>query len=210
MAHKNTKKTKKDDSTQSFIDIVDIRNGLIYTDRQLVSVLDVSCINYHLLSNDEQNLVEDGFGGMMTSLTFPIQIFIQTRRLDLTDASRELRTAASKLQGALREYSQDILDHLAAWSSIHTTFTRRTLVVVACDKKSGLADLERRRSMIVNGLRRLNLISRPLNTEELADILYVIYNKTRANTARLQDVREHGFFTPVIGKTEKEKMLGGV
>ncbi|MBT9148231.1 MAG: hypothetical protein DDT32_02001 [Syntrophomonadaceae bacterium] len=81
-------------------------------------------------------------------------------------------------------------------------------MVVACPEKNGQVELERRRSMVVNGLRRLDLTSRSLTTEELADILYVIYNKTRANTARLQDVREHGFFAPVIQKIEKTRSQG--
>jgi len=208
MSPQKPKKKPKDNSTQGFIGVNNIRNGLIYTNEQIVSVLDVSCINYHLLSNDEQNLIEDGFARMMTSLAFPVQIFIQTRRLDLTDAAQELRVAASKLRGVLRDYSQDILDHLAAWSTIHTTFIRRTLMVVSCHEKEGTIELERRRGMVIDNLRRLDLNSRPLSSEELADILYIIYNKTRANTARLQHAREHGFFAPVVEKRPKNNQRG--
>lgn len=48
-----------------------------------VMVIECKGINYDLLSEDEKNAVEAGFIAMLNTLRFPIQLYVQTRTLNL-------------------------------------------------------------------------------------------------------------------------------
>ena len=46
-------------------------------------------INYDLLSEDEKDAVQQGFIELLNTLRFPIQLYVQTRTLDLTDTIKK-------------------------------------------------------------------------------------------------------------------------
>ncbi|OGZ08477.1 MAG: hypothetical protein A2942_00770 [Candidatus Lloydbacteria bacterium RIFCSPLOWO2_01_FULL_50_20] len=70
--------------TQDFIPIKDIRNGVIVLNNgDLRMVLMTSSLNFGLKSGDEQAAIILQFQNFLNSLEFPIQIFIQSKRLDI-------------------------------------------------------------------------------------------------------------------------------
>ena len=68
-----------------------------------VMVIECKGINYDLLSEDEKYAVEAGFIAMLNTLRFPIQLYVQTRTLNL-------RT----LVGKYSERTDDIKDQILA------------------------------------------------------------------------------------------------
>ena len=71
-------------STQEFVPIKEIRDGVVtLKNNSLVVVLLVSSINFALKSPDEQQAILLQFQNFLNSLDFTIQIFIQSRRLDI-------------------------------------------------------------------------------------------------------------------------------
>lgn len=70
--------------SQDFIPIKEIRDGVVVlTDGGLRSILTVSSLNLGLKSQEEQDATIMQFQNFLNSLEFPIQIVVQSRRLDI-------------------------------------------------------------------------------------------------------------------------------
>jgi type IV secretory pathway VirB4 component len=70
--------------TQEFIPIKDVRNGVIVLNNgDLRIMLMTSSLNFGLKSSDEQTAIIMQFQDALNSLEFPIQIYIQSKRLDI-------------------------------------------------------------------------------------------------------------------------------
>lgn len=71
-------------ATQDFVPIKEVRDGvIILKDGSLRSILLASSLNFSLKSDDERNAILLQFQDFLNSLDFPIQIYIQSRRLDI-------------------------------------------------------------------------------------------------------------------------------
>lgn len=71
-------------ASQEFVPITDIQNGVVtLKDGSLRAVLMASSVNFSLKSNDERAAIMYQFQDFLNSLDFSVQIFIQSRRLDI-------------------------------------------------------------------------------------------------------------------------------
>jgi hypothetical protein len=72
-------------TTQDFIEIEDIKDDvLLMKDRSAVLVIEVSAVNFWLLSNEEQISMIYSYGELLNSLSFPIQILILSKKMDIS------------------------------------------------------------------------------------------------------------------------------
>ena len=72
-------------STQEAIPIEDIRDNLvILKDGSAALILQVSALNFDLLSQREQEALIFAYGSLLNSLSFSIQIFIRSQKKDIT------------------------------------------------------------------------------------------------------------------------------
>lgn len=78
------KKQQIKSTTQDFTEIVDIVDDIIlFKGKSACCVLDVSSVNFFLLSADEQNARIYGYMSLINSLSFAIQILIVSKRVDM-------------------------------------------------------------------------------------------------------------------------------
>jgi len=71
-------------ASQDFVPVKAVREGVvILRDGKLRAVLMASSLNFALKSEDEQNAIVSQFQNFLNSLDFSIQIFIQSRELDI-------------------------------------------------------------------------------------------------------------------------------
>ena len=72
-------------STQSTLSIIDIKEDVvILTGKRYRAVFQVKAINFDLLSEDEQDSIIYAYASLINSLSFPIQILVKTRQLNIT------------------------------------------------------------------------------------------------------------------------------
>ena len=101
-------------ATQEFVPIKEIRNGVVVLlDNSLRLVLMASSLNFALKSQAEQEAILFQFQNFLNSLDFSVQIFIQSRRLDirpyialLEERKKEQETELMKIQ--ITEYVEFI------------------------------------------------------------------------------------------------------
>ncbi|HET7713363.1 MAG TPA: hypothetical protein VFK94_02980, partial [Patescibacteria group bacterium] len=71
-------------STQDHLDILDIRdNVIILKNGNAAGVLQTNAVNFDLLSESEQDALIFAYASLLNSLTFPIQIVIRSKRMDI-------------------------------------------------------------------------------------------------------------------------------
>ena len=194
-------------ATQDFVPIDKIRDGIItLKNGELRAVLMTSSINLALKSEDEQTAVIMQFQNLLNSIEFPIQIFIQSRRLNikpyltlLTERSTEVKEDLLKIQ--IREYIQ-FIDRFTSETNI---MTKHFFVVIpyypsslsnsAQDVSSllsfnskkvdhtadgrfeqGRIQLEQRISTVTQGLSRFGVRAVKLSTEEVVELFYKLFN----------------------------------
>jgi hypothetical protein len=74
----------KSTATQNFVPLKEVRDGFaVLKDGSLRSLLMCSSLNFALKSEEEQNSILFQFQSFLNSLDFSIQIFIQSRKLDI-------------------------------------------------------------------------------------------------------------------------------
>ncbi|MDE1875013.1 MAG: hypothetical protein KGH68_03040 [Patescibacteria group bacterium] len=90
-------------TTQDFVPIKEIRQGVIVLkDGSLRAIVMASSLNFALKSADEQQSIILQFQNFLNSLDFSVQIFIQSRRLDI-------RPYIALLENRLKEQTSDLL-----------------------------------------------------------------------------------------------------
>jgi type IV secretory pathway VirB4 component len=83
-------------STQNSLLVSEVRDGIaIMNDGSFRAVVMCKSINFDLMSPQEREAVEFSYQGFLNSLYFPLQIFMRSRRIDLTPYLDKL----SKIRG---------------------------------------------------------------------------------------------------------------
>lgn len=192
------------DSTQYFVPIKDIKDGVvILKSGQMCMVLLASSINFALKSSDEQQAILSQFQSFLNSIDFSLQIYVQSRRLDIRPyleilAEREPAQDNDLMKIQLREY----IEYIRAFTSQVDIMTKNFFVVIpytplvlemkgitaflkktpATDETRGTkfaedrTQLEQRVSIVEQGLARIGIRTTPLGSDELTELYYHIFN----------------------------------
>lgn len=139
-------KTTGGSSTQKYVDIEAIREGvIILKSGALRSVLLVSSINFDLKSSQEQDAIIGQYQNFLNSLDFPVQIVISSRRFNIDPYLALLHEKESEqtnelLRFQISEY-KNFIKNLTEVSNIMAKFFYVVVPFSSSeDEKSGLID----------------------------------------------------------------------
>lgn len=129
------KKTNSTLSTQLFLDIAEIKdNVVVLKNGGLRAILQTSSINFNLKSEEEQNSIIYGYQGFLNSLEFPIQIVIQSRKLDVDKYIENVREIGEKhTNPLLKEQTGEYCDYIQKLVEYADIMEKRFYVVVPYD-----------------------------------------------------------------------------
>ncbi|MCX6702478.1 MAG: hypothetical protein NTW60_01250 [Candidatus Wolfebacteria bacterium] len=83
---------KETGATQQFVDIEDIKDGVVILKNSgLRRLLMVSGTNFELKSEEEQNMITMSYQGFLNTLDFSIQIVIHSRKLNIESYLKKLK-----------------------------------------------------------------------------------------------------------------------
>ena len=87
------------DSIFEFMEFDEIVDNMIVRKNgtQYIMILQCNGVNYDLMSEDEKISVEEGFVQFLNTLRFPIQLYIQSRTLNLRDIIDEYKSRVDNL-----------------------------------------------------------------------------------------------------------------
>ncbi|MBI2034524.1 MAG: hypothetical protein HYT11_02205 [Candidatus Levybacteria bacterium] len=80
-------------TTQKFIEIIDIIDNVVFlAGGNAALIIDVTASNFSLSSKEEQDARLFAYAALLNSLTFPIQIVVRNKRVDITSYIKGLET----------------------------------------------------------------------------------------------------------------------
>src|SRR5437868_6138881 len=86
-------------STQKFTEIKLIKDNIVlFTAGNACAVIEVQASNFSLLSKEEQDIKIYSYASLLNSLSFPLQILVRNKKLDITNYLTTLDDAAGKTQ----------------------------------------------------------------------------------------------------------------
>jgi hypothetical protein len=85
-------------SSQEHLPIADIcEDVVLYKDGGVALIMESTSLNFSLLSEKEQEAVIAAYAALLNSLSFSIQIFVQTQRKDISSYMKYLDESAKKI-----------------------------------------------------------------------------------------------------------------
>ena len=223
------------ESIKDFMEFDEVVDNMIVrkNNSQYVMVLQCNGVNYDLMSEQEKISVEAGFVQFLNTLRFPIQLYVQSRTLNLVDIiaeykgrieelNYEIQKIDTKIDEAVKkgnralkeklefekrrkinilEYGISITDYVEKLGSNKNILQQRTYVVVSyyaaeigvgTDKYSKeelynmcFSELYTRCQNIASALGTSQVTCKILDSEELAELLYIAYNRDESEVLQL-------------------------
>ncbi len=129
------KKTSSTLSTQLYLDIAEIKdNVVILKNGGLRAVIQTNSINFNLKSEEEQNSIIYGYQSFLNSLDFPVQIVIQSRKLDVDNYIETVREIGQSHQNELlREQTGKYCDYIKKLVEYADIMEKKFYVIVPYD-----------------------------------------------------------------------------
>lgn len=208
-----------------------------------VMVLKCQGINYDLMSENEMLAVEEGFSNFLNTLKYPIQLYVQSRSLNLEEGINIYRKRLDYLKDdyskaeleaynlkksnkltlkekeaidfevrkkrTLLEYGADIVSYVEKMSLNKSILQRKYYVVVSYyTSELGMAtnftkeeahdlaysELYTRCRSISGALLPCGVESSIMKSDELAEMLYIAYNKDDADVYNIKKAIDNGFY----------------
>ncbi len=89
-------------STQEHLDVQEIKNDLVILKSGTVcGVLQTTAVNFDLLSEIEQDATIAAFSMLLNSITFPVQVVIRSKRLDITKYIEKVHRVEQRIEDPL-------------------------------------------------------------------------------------------------------------
>lgn len=185
----------KKGSSRHQISIKGVEDGvLILPNDKYRIIIETSSINFHLMSEDEQDALVDVYRAFLNSLSFPIQILQKVRALDLDNYlqnfENQIKTETVDI------YKSQINGYIGYVQSLVKTnriLSRRFYIVIPYHVRGkegiGIAreQLANRLAIVEKGLSNIGLKTRSLSSLEVLDLFYSSYNPT---DSRLQPLTQ--------------------
>ena len=191
-------------STQKFVPVRDVRdNVLILKSGKMCTILLASSINFALKSQEEQQAILKQFQTFLNTLDFSLQIYIQSRRLNIEPYLAQLtEQEGSQYNDLMRIQLREYIDFVRKFTQEVDVMTKNFFVVVSytpsrIDAKKGITSLlggntagtpgktdfeehrtqlDQRVSIVEQGLNRLGVRTVPLQNDDLIELYYHIFN----------------------------------
>ena len=202
-------------ASQKFVPIREVRDGIvILKDGSLRALVLASSVNFALKSQDEQSAMLAQFQSFLNTLDFSLQIYVQSRELDINPYLELLRDREDEqdndlMKVQLREY----IGFIETFTKEVDVMTKSFFVVVpyapaSIDIKGGVrrvlgftntpkqtpeaqfeeyrSQLEHRINVVEQGLNRLGVRTIVLGTNEVIELFYQLFNPEEHNAAPKQ------------------------
>ena len=244
---KNQKKQKNVVFTEipvfDFMQFDKIEDNMIVQDNETRYLMVIECegVNYDLMSNMEKTAVEAGFVQFLNSLRHTIQIYTQTRTVNIEESIMNYRAKIEELAKTLEtkqrkhtamvqegiatqkqiedskreiarlqnlyDYGVDVVENIEKTSQNKNVLRKHYYIIVpyySSEIDGDMLDPEEQRNMIFSELytRAQSIIRtlfacsmkcRILNSYELADLLYVAYNRDESEIYGIDKALRAGY-----------------
>jgi hypothetical protein len=175
----------------------------------------LSSINFALKSEEEKSAIISSYQSFLNSLAYPVQIYIKSRQLHLdgylASLDEQLAKQTNELLRLQTSQYKDFINELLQFASI---MEKRFFVIVpfypsGIGEKEGLikglfsnkptvdttfetqkTELMQRVDQIITGLTGIGVRCVALNTEELIELYYTVYNPDTSGEEKITNIAD--------------------
>lgn len=202
-------------STQKHLPVANIVEDIILLkDGGATLVLESSSLNFSLLSEKEQDAIIAAYAALLNSFSFPVQILIRSQKKDISDylaylEKKQQEQKNEKLTRMMTRYREfvaqtvkkrNVLEKnfylLIPFSALELGVAKSALAVLRKQKqlpyprsyvvKKAKTVLYPKRDHLIRQAARIGLRLRQLNTAELVELLFKVYNPGQSLPALLE------------------------
>ncbi len=213
------KQNKKGLSAQKYLDIAEIKDSVVLMKNgSMKSVLMVSSINFALKSIEEQDAIIYQYQNFLNSLDFSVQIVINSRQLNLDNYLQVLKDQEKKqMNELLRMQTASYIEYIQGLVKMANIVSKTFYVVVpfsVSESKGGMLSalsgggsslrlvsdratfekykdqLFQRVDHVIENLSGTGLRMTMLNTQELIELYYNLYNPEISEKKGLADIAD--------------------
>lgn len=202
-------------STQRYVDVWEIKDDVaILRDGTLRGVLLVSSVNFALKSDEEQAAVIQAYTQFLNTLDFPLQIVIQSRKLNIDGYLDNLKgIEKQQTNELLKMQTQEYITYVRELVELADIMAKRFYIVIPYQRgqyknanffkrltaalfptrvinlkqkrfEEYRAELMKRMDIIIDGLGSVGLKAIPLDTQGLIELYYTTYNPQTSSTEK--------------------------
>lgn len=202
-------------STQKFTGIQNIKENIaILDDGSACLIIEVQATNFALLSSEEQAAKIASYANFLNSLSFPIQILIRNKKINIASYVKLLEAELTKTQNEkVAAYISSYKAFVQELIKINTVLEKTFYIVFSYSSlekgakgvlqkgdffvqaKSSLAT---KADSVMSQLLRLSLRGKILEQEDMIRLFYDIYNQSIGDSLPIQDT----YGSPIV-KAEK-------
>jgi hypothetical protein len=223
MANTNlTPKKKTKYSAQQYLDIAEIRDGVvILRDGSFRAILMASSLNFALKSEQEQDAIIFGYQDFINSISFPIQVLVTSRQIDIKPYLKELDLREEGQNSELMKIQlQEYKEYIKELVKVSNVMTKNFYIVIpfgvaqvkeeggfskfmkGLKIRGGLSayshteferykdQLWQRVDQVAGNLRNLGVRLVPMNTQEIIELFYTLYNPDTSRNQRLPYIED--------------------
>lgn len=225
-----------------FMEFDKIEDNMIIRKNGIQYLMAIECqgINYDLMSSLEKNSVEEGFLQFLNTLRYPIQLYIQTRTVNLGNSIQRYRERVNNIKNEyikkqmeynsilvsdratmrdinnarfelvkiqnLYEYGLDIIENTERMNLNKNILKKHYYVIISYTpeevsdskydkeeiKSMAFSDLYTRAQALISSLGVCDVYGKVLDSKELAELLYIAYNRDEAEVYQLDKALKAG------------------
>lgn len=189
-------------STQKFTEIIDfIGNVVVMDGGNACIVIEITASNFALLSKEEQDLRIFSYAELLNSLSFPIQILIRNKRMDITSYIKELdNVIANTKNEQLAKYIVEYRTFVKEMVTINVVLNKAFYVVIPFSSletgakgvtqaiqtnqsqvisfaETAKKNLLSKAGTLLGQLQKFAVTAKLLEKEDLIKLFYDIYNE---------------------------------
>lgn len=226
----------------SFMEFDKIEDNMIIkkNGNNFLMVVECQGVNYDLMSGLEKNSVEQGFIQFLNTLRYPIQIYVQTRTVNLESGTIKYKERVNEIKDKLirkqieytrkegmgyskeelnkaklevvreqnlYEYGVDVIENTERMSLNKSILRRHYYVIISYTpedmnssnfgkdeiRNMAFSDLYTKSQSIISALGVCGVNGKILDSNELAELLYIAYNRDEAEIYELDKALNAGY-----------------
>lgn len=180
------KKTSKVKSKKQLSDIfkIQIKDNIISLNGRYSVVLKLGNIDYTMLSDHEQDLVENVLVQVALAIDYPVQFFSTTEFIDTSKIVSLIKQNTAS-NAKIQEYKDYLIDYLQNLMENRTISIIKNYAIISSDNaiyENAMQELNRFSSIMKKNLLGTKIVCEVLNESELYDLVYRELNKNSAIT----------------------------
>ena len=200
-----TKEKGKKASKKQLKDLfnIEIKDNILCIGNRFSNIIKLGNIDYNMLSNSEQDAIENVLIQAALAIDYPIQFFSTTEYIDtskIVSLIKENKTTNINIQ----EYQKYLIEYLENLMENRSISVVKNYAVISYDGsyQEAVEELNRRSNFFRGNLLRAKIVCEMLDEDDLQNLIYRELNKNSAlNISTLKEGGKNLY----VGKKQKRK-----